>query len=52
VAKSVQGVDPTITSRAMFRMRSHHHRMRMRVVLTTRQAAPGYITGFSNAVRI
>jgi hypothetical protein len=50
--RSVQGVDPTITSRAAFRMRSHHRRMRIRVVLTTRQAAPGYITGFSNSVRI
>ena len=50
--RSGQGVDPTITSRAAFRMRSHHRRMRIRVILTTRQAAPGYITGFSNSVRI
>jgi hypothetical protein len=39
-------------SSATFRMRLHHGRTRIRVVIPTSQAAPGYITGFSNVLTI
>jgi hypothetical protein len=39
---------PTMVSRAVFRTRMH---ARIRVVIPNRQASPGYITGFSNALR-
>lgn len=42
------GISPTMTSRATFRTRLH---ARIRVVVPRSQVRPGYITGFSNAVR-
>jgi hypothetical protein len=41
-------ISPTTISRAVFRTRLH---ARIRVVIPNRQAAPGYVTGFSNALR-
>jgi hypothetical protein len=43
------GVQPTIVSRTVFRMLVRKH-TRLRVVLTARQARPGYIAGFSNVI--
>jgi hypothetical protein len=45
---SVEGVSPTITSRAVFRSRLA---VRIRVVVPRLAARPGYIAGFSNSVR-
>jgi hypothetical protein len=38
------------SSSATFRSRLHQGRSRLRVVMPTSQAAPGYITGFSNVL--
>jgi hypothetical protein len=40
------------SSSAAFRVRLHHGRSRLRVVMPTSQAAPGYITGVSNVVTV
>lgn len=40
------------TSKALFRVRLSHNRSRLRVVLPTSQAAPGYIAGFSNVLTV
>ncbi|TMK70648.1 MAG: hypothetical protein E6G50_08010 [Actinobacteria bacterium] len=40
------------TSKATFRVRLSHKRTRLRVVLPTSQAAPGYIAGFSNVLTV
>ena len=37
-------------SSATFQLRLHHGHARLRVVMPTSQAAPGYITGFSNVL--
>ena len=37
-------------SKATFKVRLSHKRTRLRVVMPTSQAAPGYITGFSNVL--
>jgi hypothetical protein len=39
-------------SSATFRVRLHHGRSRLRVVMPTSQTAPGYITGTSNVVTV
>jgi hypothetical protein len=39
-------------SAASFRVRLHHGRSRLRVVMPTSQTAPGYITGTSNVVTV
>jgi hypothetical protein len=39
-------------SEASFRVRLHHGRSRLRVVMPTSQTAPGYITGTSNVVTV
>jgi hypothetical protein len=39
-------------SSATFRVRLHHGRSRLRVVMPTSQTAPGYITGMSNVVKV
>jgi len=39
-------------SAASFRVRLHHGRSRLRVVMPTSQTAPGYITGTSNVVSV
>lgn len=41
-------ISPTTISRAVFHTRLH---ARIRVVIPNRQAAPGYVTGISNALR-
>jgi hypothetical protein len=40
------------SSSATFHVRLHHGRSRLRVVMPTSQAAPGYITGFSNVLTV
>jgi hypothetical protein len=40
------------SSSATFRVRLHHGRSRLRVVMPTSQAAPGYITGMSKALTV
>ncbi len=40
------------TSSATFRVRLHHGRNRLRVVMPTSQTAPGYITGMSKVLTI
>jgi len=45
---AVQGIAPTVTSRAVFRTRLA---VRIRVVIPRSQTRPGYIAGFSNSVR-
>jgi hypothetical protein len=40
------------SSSATFRVRLHHGRSRLRVVMPTSQTAPGYITGMSNVVKV
>ena len=40
------------SSSATFRVRLHHGRSRLRVVMPTSQAAPGYITGISKALTV
>ena len=40
------------TSSATFRVRLHHGRNRLRVVMPTSQTAPGYITGMSKALTV
>jgi hypothetical protein len=40
------------SSSAAFRVRLHHGRSRLRVVMPTSQAAPGYITGVSNVLTV
>src|SRR5262249_24470986 len=40
------------TSQATFKVRWSHKRTRLRVVLPTSQAAPGYIAGFSNVLTV
>jgi hypothetical protein len=39
-------------STATFKIRMRHGRTRLRVVMPTSQAAPGYITGFSNVLSV
>ncbi len=40
------------SSTATFKIRLSHGRSRLRVVMPTSQAAPGYITGFSNVLMV
>ena len=40
------------SSAASFRVRLHHGRSRLRLVMPTSQTAPGYITGTSNVVTV
>jgi hypothetical protein len=40
------------SSSATFRVRRHTGRSRVRVVMPTSQAAPGYVTGFSNVLTV
>jgi hypothetical protein len=40
------------SSSATFRVRLHHGRSRLRVVMPTSQTAPGYITGMSNGLKV
>jgi hypothetical protein len=45
---NVKRVTLNADSKATFKVRLTHRRMRLRAVLPTSQAAPGYIAGFSN----
>jgi hypothetical protein len=47
---SVNSVSPTVITRALVRMHVRH-RLRLRVFMPFSQTRPGYISGFSNAVR-
>ena len=49
---TVKKVTLDSSSAATFRVRLHHGRSRLRVVMPTSQSAPGYITGFSNIVSV
>jgi hypothetical protein len=40
------------SSKATFKVRLSHNRTRLRVVMPTSQAAPGYIAGFSNVLTV
>jgi hypothetical protein len=40
------------SSSATFRVRLHHGRNRLRVVMPTSQTAPGYITGMSKVLTV
>ena len=49
---NVKRVALNADSKATFRVRLSHRRIRLRAVLPTSQAAPGYITGFSNILTV
>jgi hypothetical protein len=49
---NVKRVTLDSTSKATFKVRLSHRRTRLRVVMPTSQAAPGYIAGFSNVLTV
>ena len=49
---TVRKVTLDATSSATFRVRLHHGRNRLRVVMPTSQTAPGYITGMSKVLTV
>jgi hypothetical protein len=49
---TVKKVTLNSSSSATFHVRLHHGHSRLRVVMPTSQAAPGYITGFSNVLTV
>ena len=51
-ATTLKKVTLDTNSTATFKIRLHHGRTRLRVVMPTSQAAPGYIAGFSNVLRV
>jgi len=51
-ATTLKKVTLDSSSSATFHVRLHNGRSRLRVVMPTSQAAPGYITGFSNVVTV
>ncbi len=51
-ATTLKKVTLDSSSSATFHVRLHHGRSRLRVVMPTSQAAPGYITGMSNVLTV
>jgi len=51
-ATTLKKVTLDTSSKATFKVRLRHGRTRLRVVMPTSQAAPGYITGFSNVLSV
>ena len=50
LTQAVFGVSPTVTTSGVVRLHIRH-RLRLRAWLPTGQAAPGYVSGFSNIIR-